>query len=443
MSATGAAVRGKVASYREGRDLDENRGKDELEKLLRQMLGDGATDADIARIAGLWQNPGSLGQMFSQFQTMFSGTDEPVNWKLASGQAEELAKKEQKSADAVSRELQPAFEMAQLWLHEGTEFSTSAELKVLSRTAWVQDAMTLYRELSEPVANSMSKALSENLDKLMPEELSQMLGPAKSFISNAGASIFAMQLGQAVGKLSGQTLMGSEIGIPISGRPSLVAQNIANLIDQLSTPKSEVLIYLATRELALASLYASNKWLSDQIITQVREFAAGLRVDVEQIQNLAESLDPTDQESINQLVQAGSLVTHRTDEQEAALARIELMLALIEGWADFVTELACKRLPSLAPISELFARHRATSGALEKTFETLLGLELQPKLRREAKAMWSSIDATLGAQKRDSLWSHPDQLPSEVEVRNPEQLIARLGSEGDDFDAQLRKLLDG
>ena len=443
MSTTGVAVRGKVASYREGRDLDENRGKDELEKLLRQMLGDGATEADIARIAGLWQNPGSLGQMFSQFQTMFSGTDEPVNWKLASGQAEELAKKEQKSADAVARELQPAFEMAQLWLHEGTEFSTSAELKVLSRTAWVQDAMTLYRELSEPVANSMSKALSENLDKLMPEELSQMLGPAKSFISNAGASIFAMQLGQAVGKLSGQTLMGSEIGIPISGRPSLVAQNIANLIDQLSTPKSEVLIYLATRELALASLYASNKWLSDQIVTQVREFAAGLRVDVEQIQNLAESLDPTDQESINQLMQAGSLVTHRTDEQEAALARIELMLALIEGWADFVTELACKRLPSLAAISELFARHRATSGALEKTFETLLGLELQPKLRREAKAMWSSVDIALGAQKRDSLWSHPDQLPSEAEVRNPELLIARLGSDGDDFDAQLRKLLDG
>lgn len=423
--------------------MDENRGREELEKLLRQMLGDSGTEADISRIAGLWQNPSSLGQMFTQFQSMFSGSDEPVNWKLASGQAEELAKKDQQSAEAVAKELQPAFEMAQLWLQEATEFSTSAELKVLSRTAWVQDAMSLYRELSEPVANSMSKALSENLDKLMPEELSQMLGPAKSFISNAGASIFAMQLGQAVGKLSSQTLMGSEIGIPISGRPSLVAQNIANLISELPTPKSEVLIYLATRELALASLYASNKWLSEHIVTQVREFAAGLRVDVEQIQNLAESIDPSDQDSINQLMQAGSLVTHRTEEQEAALGRIELMLALIEGWADFVTELACKRLPSLSAISELFARHRATAGALEKTFETLLGLELQPKLRREAKAMWSSIDQALGAQKRDSLWLHPDQLPSEAEVTDPQQLIARLGSEGDDFDAQLRKLLDG
>ena len=268
-----------------------------------------------------------------------------------------------------------------------------------------------------------------------------MLGPAKSFISNAGASIFAMQLGQAVGKLSEQTLTGSEIGIPISARPSLIAQNIEQLIQDIPTPKSEVLIYLSTRELALASLYNSNKWLSDQIVTQVREFAAGLEVDVTEIQNLAESLDPTDQDAMNQILQAGSLITQRTDEQEAALARIELMLALIEGWADHVTELACKRLPSLASITELFNRHRATSGALEKTFETLLGLQLEPKLRREAKAMWATVENQLGTTMRDTLWSHPDQLPAESEVRNPAELITRLGSNGDDLDDQLRKLL--
>jgi len=422
--------------------LDENLGREELERLLRQMLGDAGTDAEIARIAGLWQNPEALGQMFSQARAMFSGSDEPVNWKLAGDQAQELAKKNQVDSPAVAGELEPAFEMAKLWLQEVTDFSTSQPLKILSRSAWVQDAMTLYKELSEPVAISMSKALSENMDKLMPEELSQMLGPAKSFIANAGASIFAMQLGQAVGKLSTQTLTGSEIGIPISPRPSLVAQNIAELISELSTPKSEVLIYLASRELALSSLYNSNKWLSDQIVTQVREFAAGLKVDVESIQNLAESIDPTDPESVNQIMQAGSLITQRSEEQEAALVRIELLLALIEGWADYVTELACKRLPSIMAVSELFNRHRATSGALEKTFETLLGLQLQPKLRREAKAMWEHLDLKLGPAIRDSLWHHPDQLPSEVEVTDPQQLVTRLSSAGDDFDEQLRKLLD-
>jgi putative hydrolase len=417
-------------------------GKDELEKLIRQMLGDSATEQDIAKIAGLWQNPAALNQMFSQVRNMFSSSDEPVNWKLASNQATELAKKDQQQSSAVSNELQGAFDMAALWLQEVTEFSNSQPLKVLSRTTWVEDAMHLYKQLSEPVALSMSKALTENLDKMMPEELSQMMGPAKSFITNAGASIFAMQLGQAIGKLANQTLMGSEIGIPISQRPSMVSQNISNLISDIATPRSEVMIFLATRELAISSLYSSNKWLGDHIITQVREFAAGLKVDVEQLQALAEGIDPTDQDALNQLMQAGALISQRTPEQELALARIELTLALIEGWADFVAESACKRLPSISSITELFNRHRASSGALEKTFQTLLGLELQPKFRREAKQMWQLAHQRLGISKTDSVWSHPDLLPSEQEIQNPELLIARLEDSGDDFDSELRKLLD-
>ena len=418
-------------------------GKDELEKLIRQMLGDAATEQDIAKIAGLWQNPAAINQMFSQVRNMFSSSDEPVNWKLANDQATELAKKDQQQSTAVSNELQGAFDMAALWLQEVTEFSNSQPLKVLSRTVWVEDAMQLYKQLSEPVALSMSKALTENLDKLMPEELSQMMGPAKSFISNAGASIFAMQLGQAVGRLASQTLMGSEIGIPISPRPSMVSQNISNLISDIATPRSEVMIFLAARELAISSLYSSNKWLGDHIITQVREFAAGLKVDVEQIQSLAEGIDPTDQDALNQLMQAGALISQRTPEQELALARIELTLALIEGWADFAAESACKRLPSIASIQELFNRHRASSGALEKTFQTLLGLELRPRFRREAKQMWQSAHPRLGISKTDSIWSHPDLLPSEQEIQNPALLIARLEDSGDDFDSELRKLLDG
>lgn len=423
--------------------MDENMGKDELEKLIREMLGDAVTEQDIAKIAGLWQNPAAIGQVFSQLQNMFSSSEGPVNWKLANDQATELAKKDQKNADAVTGELQGAFEMAALWLNEVTEFSNSQPLKALSRASWVQDAMQLYKQLSEPVALSMSRALTENLDKLMPEELSQMMGPAKSFISNAGASIFAMQLGQAVGRLSNQTLMGSEIGIPISPRPSMVPQNIANLVVDIATPRSEVMIFLATRELAISSLYSSNKWLGEHIVTQVREFAAGLKVDVEQIQSLAEGIDPTDQNALNQLMQAGALISGPTQEQEVALARIEHTLALIEGWADFISETASKRLPSISSITELFNRHRAASGAMEKTFQTLLGLQIQPKLRREARQMWQLLHEQLGIVKTDAIWSHPDLLPSEQEVKNPEDLVRRLSGPGDELDSELRKLLDG
>lgn len=423
--------------------MEENSGKDELEKLLKQILGDSVTSEDLSKIAGLGQGSIPISHMLSQFRTMFSGNSQSVNWDLATQQAKELAKKDQREVPTVSQELSNAVSMATLWLQATTEFQTSQSSKFLSRTGWVDDAMPLFKQLSEPVAESMARALNENLEKVLPDELSQMLGPAKNFLSVAGASIFAMQLGQAVGKLSNQTLLGSEIGIPISARPSFVSQNIDALIADIPTPKSEVLIYLATRELAIASLYASNRWLQEHITAQVREFAAGLKVDVEQIQNLAESIDPNDPESINQMIASGSFVTQRTEEQEAALGRIELTLALIEGWADHVTEVACERLPALAAVAELFNRHRATAGALEKTFETLLGLKLQPKFRREAKLMWQLVSETKGSAVRDSLWSHPDQLPSEQEVTNPEQLLSRISGDGDDFDSALRKLLDG
>lgn len=134
------------------------------------------------------------------------------------------------------------------------------------------------------------------------------------------------------------------------------------------------------------------------------------------------------------------MMSQRTDEQEAALVRIETLLALIDGWADAVTEAAAKRLSNVASLAELVSRKRITEGASEKTFEILLGLQLQPKLRREAKSMWQQLEP-LGSASRDALWQHPDQLPSIEEIADPALLIARLNRDPDDFDGELRKLL--
>lgn len=422
---------------------DDPRDKDELEELIRKMLSSGEMDPDaLAKFAGV-MNPALMGQLFAQTQNLFSEQDGPVNWNMAKTQARDLAKKEERNVDAgFDAELINAFTMARLWLGEVTEFTTSAEPKLLSRGVWVEDAMPLFIELSEPVAQSTAKALAESLTELLPEELAPMLGSATKFVANAGASIFAMQLGQAVGKLAAKTISSTEIGIPISTRPGLISQNIREFIQDLETPRSEVVIYLAIRELAISSLYASNRWLRDQITTQVREFAAGLKVEISGLQELVQEVDPSDPESMERIMEATAMMSRRTPEQEAALVRIETLLALIDGWADAVTELAAKRLSNVASLAELVNRKRITAGASEKTFEILLGLQLQPKLRREAKLMWQQLEQ-LGSAARDALWQHPDQLPSPEEIANPQLLIQRLGTDPDDFDGELRKLLDG
>ena len=422
--------------------MDENRDKEELEKLLKRMFESGALNPEeLSKVAGAGLNPKLLGQLFGQVQAMMSDSDGPVNWDLATKTALELAKAGQRQpSEALSAEIQNSFEIAQLWLGEQTEFANSQPLKQLSRSLWVQDAIPLFKDLAEPVAASMSKALSENLTQVMPEELVGMIGPATKFLENAGASMFAAQLGQSVGKLSENVLSASEIGIPLSTRPGLVIQNVEDFLKDLETPKSEVLIYLAIRELAVSSLYASNRWLRDQVATQVSEFASGLKIDPESIQNLAQQIDPSDPTTFNLVIESGGLITPRTADQEATLVRIETTLALIEGWADAVAFSAASRLPGINQVFELLRRRQAV-GAAQKTFATLLGLELRPRLQREAMAMWQRLAAELGTSVRDSIWMHPDLLPSAEDIQDPSGLIKRLSGGDDDFDSELNKLL--
>ena len=422
--------------------MDENRDKEELEKLLKRMFESGALNPEeLSKVAGAGINPKLLSQLFGQVQAMMSDSDGPVNWELATKTALDLAKEGQRQpSEALSAEIQNSFDIAALWLSEQTEFTNSQPLKQLSRTLWVQDAMPLFKDLAEPVAASMSKALSENLNQVMPEELVGMIGPATKFLENAGAAMFAAQLGQSVGKLSENVLSASEIGIPLSTRPGLVMQNVEDFLKDLETPKSEVLIYLAIRELAVSYLYASNRWLRDQVATQVSEFAAGLKIDPESIQNLAQQIDPSDPTTFNLVIESGGLITPRNSDQEAALVRIETTLALIEGWADAVAFSAASRLPGINQVFELLRRRQAV-GAAQKTFATLLGLELRPRLQREALAMWQQIETAVGSTVRDSIWKHPDLLPSAADIQDPSTLIKRLSGGDDDFDSELNKLL--
>jgi putative hydrolase len=170
------------------------------------------------------------------------------------------------------------------------------------------------------------------------------------------------------------------------------------------------------------------------------DYARGIRIDGDRIFELAENLDPTRPEDIQELLASGTLLPERTEEQRRALERLETMLALIEGWVDHVTTLATHRLPKSGSIGEAIRRRRATGGPAEQAFKTLVGLELRPRRLRDASTLWATIYDALGSEKRDELWQHPDWLPTEFDLDNPESFVARLGGDTEnltDVDAFL------
>jgi len=427
---------------------------DEFREMLREFL-EGNTDIDPAKLAGaagLPNDPAMVAQLMAQLQNALKNSGDGINWGLALEQAQGIAARGTVvSLPAERSQLEQALHVASLWLDEVTSISElTAEPKLMSRQEWVAATMPVWTQLAEPVANSIANSLTDVLKQNAPEEMDDMIASASAMMRNVGGTLFAMQLGQVVGQLSSEVVSGGDIGIPLLDSSSgagaaILPQNVVGFGAGLDIPVDQVQLYLSVRELAHARLFRHAKWLRLQLLTSITEFARDIHVDTERLESLAADFDPSNPEELRSAMTSGALIAPKTEEQLAALARLETMLALVEGWVDVVTAQATKRLPSSAAIAETVRRRRASGGPAESAFATLVGLELRPRRLREAAAMWQQLSDAVGDEKRDSLWSHPDLVPTSDDIDDPSALIARVTDgdpEPDDIDQAIEDLLN-
>jgi len=403
---------------------------------------------ELAKQAGIPTNPEQLGQLLKMLSRAMdsSGKPEGVDWEQAESAARKIATRDNHGVTEPARQqISEAVRIANLWLDQATYVSSlTTEPKLLTRDLWVADSMPLFKAMSQPVADRMSTALTEHLTNSGPEEIAGLMKEAGRLFRSAGGALFAMQIGQAIGALSQKVIAGGDIGLPIftEQRAAFVPQNLEEYIDGLGVPADEARIYLAVRELAHARLFKHSRWLRETVVNQIVSYSSQLTIDEEKIMTAAADTDLTNPESMRGLLESGAMLADRTDDQQRALDAIETLLALIEGWVDAVSQEATKLLPNAARITEAVRRRRAAGGPAELTFGTLIGLELRPRLLREATAMWLQLGMALGVAKRDALWDHPDLLPGVSDIGDPGGLISRLQGGSDDFDSELRKLLE-
>lgn len=427
---------------------------EEFKRFLEKFMAnrDGLDAEQMAEFADLARDPQQLAALIKQLQDAINATpgasESGVNWKLAIDQAKATARKDARAiTDEQRKAVADASHIGGLWLDQATTVSAlTSEPKLIGRELWIDEALPLFQALSAPIADRMSDALSKNLVENAPEELSSVLGSATGMIKSAGGAMFAMQLGQALGQLSSEVISAGDIGLPLFQEPraAIVSQNLAEVLGELDVETDQAYIYLVIREMAHARLFKHAKWLRDAIVLQITSYASDLAIDNSRLAELAGELDGNDLESLKRAIEQGAFIAAPNDEQRRALEAIENLLALIEGWVEVVTAEASKLLPKADALGEFVRRRRATGGPAEKTFGQLIGLELRPRRLREAAALWRVLGDQLGIDGRDSLWDHPDLLPTVDEITNPDAVFARLkasASGEDEFDRELRNLL--
>lgn len=394
-----------------------------------------------------------LGALFGQLQSLMQPYEGALNWDVAV----DLARKgvaaspdptpSTKQAGAVA----DAVRLADHWLDEATEFPSGVtSTAAWSRAEWIVSTLDVWKVLVEPVAEQSVKGIGGAL----PNEAQAMAGPLLGIIGKAVGAMLATQVGSGLGELAGEVLGASDIGLPLGapGKAALVTTNVSAFAEGLDVSEDDVILYLALREAAHQRLFSHVPWLRDHLLGAVTDFAKGVEINAESLQQRMEEqmrgIDPSNPESIQQLLEGGLFDLPKSPAQTAALERLETALALVEGWVDEVVgQATAERMPAAAKLQELVRRRRAAGGPAEQTFAALVGLELRPRRLRDASTLWGSLRTRQGTEARDGVWTHPDLLPTAADLDDPlgfrEDAAAPADLGEADFDAELRKLLDG
>lgn len=442
-----------------GFSTSDNSDDDGWQEMLRAVFGDATADdiADALKSQGIDPH-GNLGGVLSgknftlitqQIQDMLgSAGDGPVNWKMAEQVARETitSKYMDRLSSHEGDDARTALRTASLWLDVATGFDPARGPSMAwSRLDFVAHALPTFRKLLEPVGANISRAFHDSFTtqlEHLPEHMRGMFGHPARFIGKITGTMIGVQYGSALAELAAHSFGTSDAGLPLMEGSScaLVPSNVAEFSEGLHAEKGEALLYVAGRENATSRLYSRVPWLRSRILDTVSAFAAHIAIDTDAIEEqLRSSLQS--QEAITQLDLSSIFTLELTEYQQELLARLELLLSLVEGWVSHITSAAvAPHLPNAVALREMLLRRYATDNPAKAVWERQLGMQLTPRSLREAIAFWDMATTRLGIEGRDALWAHPDLLPTAEDLKRPEQFFT--AKEPSAIEAELDSFLE-
>jgi len=422
-------------------DDSENNKQPDFEAMMRQMQ-----EQMKAQFEQLGINPAGF---VNPFTTLFSqvgktnsgadGKEEVLSIATARDTATKFVKVQglkplgTKDVSVVEN----AFEISELWLNEATAFPASSHAPMaVSRMDWVLETMPGWHKTIEPLAAGLSSAISDLMDQAMnaqaadPEQGQPPIEIITAMLRSFIGTMIATQLGQSIGTLATTVTGAHDVGLPLldPARAIVIPENIENWAVDLEIAKSEVFIFHALREGAVARLFAHNPWLVSYIQSAVVEYGKGIHIDIDAIQRQAQEAfegmqqGASEGEAISFALDNGIFTPEESPAQKSALLKLETVLALIDGWSDEVVSLAAgDRIPSIEQLRESHRRRRASSSPAQQLFSSMLGLQVSPKLTREASTFWKKIREVKSVGERDQIWS--GLLPTADDLLDPEKFL--------------------
>jgi coenzyme F420 biosynthesis associated uncharacterized protein len=368
--------------------------------------------------------------LFRELQRVLLSGSGPVNWELARqvGIATAAWNHEDASPTQEDRQgFEDVVRAAELEVARftGMEVPGVPNVRCDRRAAWVESNINSLRDLVEPVASKLARALGEVRDQAPGAEVPML----EALMDRMAPLLLGAQMGTVLGYLGQRVLGQFDVAVPRdTGTLGFVVPNIAAAEREWSLDPTEFRAWVAIHEAAHRFEFA-RPWVRDHFHTLVREFTESSELDLAGLEERLAGLDLSDPERLGDAFgNPGDLVGRvLTDEGRLLLARVQAFLAVAEGYADHVLEgVGGRMLTTFGQINEAMRRRGEGEAGETRLVEQMLGIETTADQYRLGRTFADTVADRTEEAILSRMWDAAENLPSMPELEEPTLWLARI-----------------
>jgi putative hydrolase len=377
------------------------------------------------------EDVGADAPLLREIQRVLLSSTGPVNWELArqigiasaSWSGEDPAPTEDDR-----RSFEEAVRLAELKVQGFTGLEPPYDLSRVDpvrRGQWVQANIDGLKSVVEPAASKLAEAVGRAQGEA---PLAEAAGFAQQMVRQLSPLLLGAQVGSVLGYLAQHVLGQYDIALPRSDSPALlfVVPNITAFERDWSLPPTDFRTWVALHEVTHRFEFA-RPWAVGRFRSLLEDFLSTVELDIKGLQTRLESLDMSDPQAMQEMLQGeeGLFGAVLDQEQRLKLGRIQAFMASAEGYGDHVTHaIGRELLTSYGRIEEAMRRYRETEQG-DPVFERLLGIEMKREQYRLGRAFCDTVTELSDEATLARMWDSSESLPSLPELAEPRLWLAR------------------
>jgi coenzyme F420 biosynthesis associated uncharacterized protein len=307
-----------------------------------------------------------------------------------------------------------------------TVLSGPARGRVIDRPTWVAANIASFQRLLGPtLAKLAARKPASPLAGSAPGLSRQLAGVSRSVNATQLALVLAWMSTRVLGQYD--LLLTEGVDEENQDVVYYVGPNVAAIEARHGFDPAEFRLWLALHEVTHRAQFMAVPWLRSYFLSLVEEGLEPLGSDPRKMLDAVRRAAQEIRAGRNPMGDAGMLGLVATDEQLAALRRIQALMSLLEGHGDVTMDRAgAEAVPGAEHFSKILKERREQSRGPARLLQQILGLEAKFRQYAEGEKFVRSVEEAGGRRLFDRVWQGPEWLPSLPEIRDPASWVRRV-----------------